>query len=72
MQVKYKGHEINVIRDKCMAGYELLYFSIFRIADGFVCEDSFTSSADTVREMVAHLKRRIDRELQSTNPWGES
>lgn len=71
MKTVYRGHEIDVRRQKCLAGYDLLYFSIFRVNDGFECESSFTSGSDSVREMIRLLKDRVDTELAEDDPWME-
>ena len=63
MRLSYRGHEIEVQRERCLAGYDLTYFSIVRKSDGFVIEDSFTEGEDSVPEMVEHLIRRVDNEI---------
>lgn len=72
MKVNYKGHEISVSREKSMAGYSMLYFSIFRLSDGYECLTSFEDSAETVKDKVNQLKERIDNELKEEDPWGEN
>lgn len=72
MKVNYKGHEISVSREKSMAGYSMLYFSIFRLSDGYECLTSFEDSAETVRDKINQLKERIDNELKEEDPWGEN
>lgn len=71
MKTIYKGHEIDVHRSPSMGGEELLYFSIFRISDGYECLSSFTTGSDTVRDYVRYMKERIDAELADADPWGE-
>jgi len=70
MKVNYKDYEIEVYREKCLAGYPLLYYSIFR-KDGFECTSGFTDSSDTVRDMIGYLKVRIENELKENDPWME-
>ena len=41
MVVTYRGHEIKVVREKCLGGWDLLYYSAFRIADGLFVVDGF-------------------------------
>ena len=72
MKVIYKGYEINVHREKCLAGYPLLYFTVIRESDGFFAVDSFTEGTDTVRDYVRYMRERIDAELASDRPWGEA
>ena len=71
MRVSYRGHEIDAHREPCLAGYELLYFTVYRESDGYECVCSFTSGDDTPAEMVEYLKRRVDCELASPDPWDE-
>lgn len=71
MKVSYRGHEIDAHREKCLAGYSLLYFSVFRESDGYECVSDYTTGSDTARDMVGYLKARVDEELASADPWGE-
>lgn len=71
MKVIYRGHEIDVHRAKCLGGWPMLYFSVFRVSDGYECLTSFTEGADTVRDYVGYMKERIDAELATDDPWGE-
>jgi len=68
VRINYKGHEIDVSREKCMDGWSTLYFSVFT-DEGKECLTSFENSAETVRDKVAQLKERIDNELASDDPW---
>jgi hypothetical protein len=67
----YRGHRINVTREKCLAGYALLYFSIFRESDQYECMSGYEDSAETVRDKVKQLRERIDNELAEDDPWME-
>lgn len=71
MKTIYRGYEIDVYRERCMGGWSMLYFSIFRVSDGRECLASFTEGSDTVSEYVGYMKERIDSELESDDPWGE-
>jgi hypothetical protein len=71
MIATYRGHKIEVTREKCQGGWGMLYFNIFRLSDGYECLTSFEDSAETVRGKVQQLKERIDNELAEENPWGE-
>ena len=59
MRILYRTFEIHVWREKCMAGYTLLYYSIFR-SDGFELDSGFMDTADTVRFMLSEFKKRVD------------
>jgi hypothetical protein len=54
-----------------MAGYDLLYFSVFRESDGYECVNSFSDGTDTVHDYIGYMKTRIDSELREDDPWGE-
>jgi len=60
MIVKYRGFEIDVHRGKCNGGWSMLYYSAFRISDGWEFLTSFEDSDETVRDMIKMIKRRID------------
>ena len=72
MKATYKGHEIDVRRERCMGGWPMLYYSIFRVSDGCECTSGFTEDASTVREYVGYMKERIDAELSEADPWGQA
>jgi len=71
MKVIYRGYTISVTREKSMAGYSLVYYSIFRNSDNFECTSGYSDSADTVREWVKMLKETIDSEEAEKDPWEE-
>lgn len=60
MVVTYRGFEVHVTRAKSRAGYKLIYFHVVRESDGFMLEDSYSDSADTVRTWVRMMKSRVD------------
>ena len=68
MIVNYKGFTIDVSRQKCMAGYNLLYYSVYTPdKEEIIC--SYEDSAETVRTTVKHMKMRIDEYIE--NPESE-
>jgi len=71
MKTNYRGYEIDVRREKCLAGYMLMYVSILRIDDGYIAEYYPYDGGETVREMIALMKERIDNELNTDDPWLE-
>lgn len=71
MKVNYKGYEIDVRREKCLGGWSMLYYSIFRESDGYECASSFSDCTDTVQDYIGYMKERIDAELLDEDPWGE-
>lgn len=71
MKVNYKGFEIEVKRENCMAGYPLVYFSIFRISDGWEIANGFYDTADTVREVIKDMKVQVDDYLENPSDYEE-
>jgi hypothetical protein len=72
MKVFYKGYEITVTKEKCLGGWVQTDYSVFRTVDGFECTSGFEDTSDSVRETIQYLKERIDAELKTDDPWGES
>jgi hypothetical protein len=60
MKVLYRGFEIDCHREKCMAGYQLLYFTVYRKSDGYELICDYTGGSDTVRDYVGYMKNRVD------------
>jgi hypothetical protein len=58
MKVNYKGFELEAKREKCMAGYPLLYFTIYQ--DGYEHVCNFEDSAETVQSKIKDLKAWVD------------
>lgn len=71
MKVQYRGHEIEVKREKCLGGWSELYTTVYRLSDGLECVCDCEDSAEKVVDQVRYMKERIDEELASDNPWGE-
>lgn len=72
MKTTYRGHEITVTRERCLGGWDQLYYSIYRQADGYECAAGHTEDASPLATYVGHMKERIDAELASDDPWCES
>jgi hypothetical protein len=67
----YKGYTLEVNREKCMAGYNLLYYNITRDSDGYMPVDSFEDSNEKVRDKLKQLIQRINNEHLEDDPWCE-
>lgn len=61
MKVEYRGFNLEAKREKCVAGYPLVYFSVVRISDKRIMADSFADTADSVRTIIRCLKNRADQ-----------
>jgi len=66
MKVVYKGFEISAEREKSMGGDVLLYYSIFRLSDGYEVESNFTYGSDKIRDFIGYLKGHVDEFLAAT------
>ena len=71
MKTFYRGHEIEVKRQRSMGGWPMLYYSIFRASDGYECTSGCTEDSTPVREYLKYMKERVDNELAEADPWGE-
>lgn len=58
MKGKYKGCDIEVTRDKCLGGWDMLFYSIFD--DGFEVTSGFSDSSDKVRDFYSDMKEVVD------------
>lgn len=70
MKVNYKGHEIDVTREQCMAGYPLVYFSIMCNKGAFFLEENFADTSDTVGDYIKYMVERIENELVEGHQCG--
>jgi len=71
MKVSYRGYEINAHSEKCLGGWEMLYFSIYRESDGYECVSGFSEDSTPPHEYIEHLKQRVDHEIESGTPFEE-
>lgn len=59
MKVIYRGCEITVTREKCLGGWDEIFFSVFS-DDGYEITSGYSDSADTIRDWVKDLKDVVD------------
>jgi hypothetical protein len=69
MKVKYKGFEIDVKREKCMAGYDLVYRYVYRIEDGWEFWADYSDDADTIQTHIKSMKFQIDNYLKDQEQY---
>jgi len=72
MKVTYRGHTLEAQREKCLGGWPILYYSVFRDSDGLECINDFEDSAEKVRDKIKQLKECVDEALTQKIPWEES
>jgi hypothetical protein len=58
MKGSYKGCEIEVTKEKCLGGWNMLFYSIFD--DGFEVTSGFSESEDTIKDFYNDLKNVVD------------
>lgn len=63
MKRVYRGYEIEAHRERCLGGWPLLYFSVFRVRDGLECVAGFEDSSERVQTKMKQLREVVDREL---------
>ena len=71
MKTHYRGFEIEVKREKCLAGYPLVYYSIFRISDGWEFDSGFYDTNDTVRSFMSDMKAKVDDYIANPQDYEE-
>jgi hypothetical protein len=69
MKVNYKGFEINVTKEPCMAGYDLIYRSIFRVEDGYEFWSDFSEDESPIKEHVSWMKGEVDEYLKDPEQY---
>jgi hypothetical protein len=61
MKGKYRGCDIEVYRDKSMADYELIFYSVFD--GGYEIKSGFYESEDKLKDFYEGLKANVDEYL---------
>lgn len=57
---KYKGFTIEVWREECLGGWDMIYYSIWRDRDGWEFDCGFYDSSDTLKEFAEDCKIAVD------------
>jgi hypothetical protein len=60
MKIKYRGFELEAKRENSMAGYDMVYVSVFRISDGWEFIADVYDGSISVREAMRELKDAVD------------
>ncbi|MBU5331733.1 hypothetical protein KQI61_05950 [Anaerocolumna aminovalerica] len=58
MKGTYKGCEIEVTKEECLGGWDMLFCSIFD--DGFEVTSGFSEGEDTIKDYYNSLKNIVD------------
>ena len=58
MKTTYKGCEIEVTKERCLGGWDMLFYSVFD--DGLEITSGFSESSDTVKDFIKGLKNIVD------------
>jgi hypothetical protein len=69
LKVIYKGFEIDVKRDLTIGGWENIYYSAYRISDGWCLEESFTGGYDKVSDYIGNMKELVDSYLENPKDY---
>lgn len=65
MKGNYRGYVVEVNREKCLAGYGLLYFTVYREIDGLEVVCDFEDSGEKVKDMFKFMKNRVDEFIKT-------
>mgnify|MGYP000958295245 CR=1 FL=1 len=58
MKRTYKGCDITVTREKALAGYDMLFYSVFD--NGYEVTSGFCDSADKVKDFMQDMCALVD------------
>lgn len=64
VKLKYRGHEIKVNRESNMSGEDTLFYSVFRVSDGYEVITDFTFSDASPQTYAEGLKTFVDNEFE--------
>lgn len=70
MKIRYRGCEIEVKREKCLGGWDMLYYSVFD--EGFEVTSGFSESSETIKEFSAGLKNVVDDYRENPQEYEET
>lgn len=59
MKINYRNFELDVYRENCLAGYLLLYYTIYD-KDGYEWVCNFEDSNEWIKEKINDLKKWVD------------
>jgi hypothetical protein len=64
LKCEYKGFDIEVKREKCLAGYPLTYYSIFKISEGWELDYGYYDTEGTtkgiIKKIMEDMKLTVD------------
>ena len=69
MRTKYRGCIIEVVREKYMSGYSMLFYSVFD--EGYEVTSGFSESEDSVRDFANDLKHLVDDYRENPEEYGD-
>jgi hypothetical protein len=72
MKRNYKGFEINVRREKCLGGWPMLYFDIFRLSDGWHFVGNFEDSRETVKDKIKQCREMVDDYFENPQEYEDT
>ena len=64
MKVTYRDHTIDVSYHWTLGGQTLPFICIIRVCDQDVIEDAVYEGSETVEELIALMKKRVDAEIE--------
>ena len=70
MQETYRGFFIEATKEECLAGHEMLYYSVYD-KEGHEMIASFEDSEETISDKIKQLKECIDDMIENPGNWYE-
>lgn len=71
MLVEYKGFDLEVTREKCLGGWNMLYYSIFRKSDLWELASGFWDTKDSIKEGIKSCKSIVEDYLKNPEDYEE-
>jgi serine protease inhibitor ecotin len=71
MKTLYRGFELEAKREECLGGWGMVYYSIFRVSDGWEMTSGCSDDRDTLRTHIKGLKHQVDDYYEHPEYWEE-
>lgn len=70
IKTNYKGHVLEVTREKSLGGWDTLYYSVYT-PTGYELLSSFEDSEEKIRDKLEQLKEVVDRYIENPSEFEE-
>ena len=69
MKVKYKDFILEAHKEKCLGGWNTIYYSAVRDSDGWFLDDGFSDSDDILKTIINGEKITVDDYYENPNNY---